>query len=38
MGEILGLNPRWTMTLPGRGRMSGMGIIEASMAIRSPTI
>ena len=33
MGEILGLNPRWTLTLPGHGRMSGMGIIEASMAI-----
>ena len=33
MGEILGLNPRWTITLPGHGRMSGMGIIEASIAI-----
>ncbi len=33
MGEILGLNPRWTMTLPGHGRMSGMGIIEAALAI-----
>jgi len=27
------LNPRWTMTLPGHGRMSGMGIIEAAAAI-----
>src|SRR5215213_8437931 len=33
MGEILGLNPRWTITLPGHGRMSGMGIIEAATAI-----
>ena len=33
MGEILGLNPRWTLTLPGHGRMSGMGIIEAATAI-----
>jgi acetyl-CoA acetyltransferase len=33
MGEILGLNPRWTMTLPAHGRMSGMGIIEAAAAI-----
>src|SRR3954468_19149269 len=33
MGEILGLNPRWTVTLPGHGRMSGMGIIEAASAI-----
>ena len=33
MGEVLGLNPRWTLTLPGHGRMSGMGIIEAATAI-----
>src|ERR1700749_1140429 len=33
MGEILGINPRWTITLPGHGRMSGMGIIEAALAI-----
>ena len=33
MGEVLGLNPRWTLTLPGHGRMSGMGIIEAAAAI-----
>ncbi len=33
MGDILGLNPRWTMTLPGHGRMSEMGIIEASVVI-----
>ena len=33
MGEVLGLNPRWTVTLPGHGRMSGMGIIEAATAI-----
>ena len=35
MGEILGLNPRWTITLPGHGRMSGMGIIEAATAINA---
>src|SRR4051812_42178275 len=33
MGEVLGLNPNWTMTLPAHGRMSGMGIIEAAMAL-----
>jgi len=33
MGEVLGLNPRWTLTLPGHGRMSAMGIIEAATAI-----
>jgi acetyl-CoA acetyltransferase len=33
MGEVLGLDPRWTMTLPPHGRMSGIGIIEAAMAI-----
>jgi acetyl-CoA acetyltransferase len=35
MGEVLGLNPRWTLTLPGHGRMSGMGIIEAAAAIEA---
>ncbi len=35
MGEVLGINPRWTVTLPGHGRMSGMGIIEAASAIAS---
>lgn len=33
MGEVLGLNPRWTIPLPAHGRMSGMGIIEACAAI-----
>ncbi len=33
MGEILGLKPRWTMPLPAHGRMSGMGVIEATMAL-----
>ncbi len=33
MGEVLGLDPRWTMTLPGHGRMAGMAIIEAAMAL-----
>jgi acetyl-CoA acetyltransferase len=35
MGEVLGLDPRWTLTLPPHGRMSGMGIIEAAMAIEA---
>ena len=33
MGEVLGLDPRWTLSLPPHGRMSGMGIIEAAMAL-----
>ena len=33
MGEILGLNPRWTLQTPAHGRMSGIAIIEAMMAI-----
>lgn len=33
MGEVLGLDPRWTLTLPGHGRMSGIGIIEATLAL-----
>lgn len=33
MGVVLGIDPRWTITLPGHGRMSGMGIIEAMMAL-----
>ncbi len=33
MGEVLGINPRWSLTLPPHGRMSGMGIIEAATAI-----
>ena len=33
MGEILGLNPRWTIQLPPHGRMSGMAIIEAAAAL-----
>ena len=33
MGEVLGLDPRWTMTLPPHGRMSGIGIIEAALAL-----
>lgn len=33
MGEVLGLNPRWTLTPPGHGRMSAMGLIEAATAI-----
>src|SRR5690606_30996094 len=33
MGQILGLNPRWTISLPPHGRMSAMGIIEAAAAL-----
>lgn len=33
MGEVLGLDPRWTVTMPAHGRMSGMGIIEATTAL-----
>jgi acetyl-CoA acetyltransferase len=35
MGEVLGLDPRWSMTLPPHGRMSGIGIIEAVLALAS---
>ena len=33
MGEVLGLDPRWTMTLPPHGRMSGIGVVEAALAL-----
>ena len=33
MGEVIGLDPRWTLTLPPHGRMSGIGIIEAATAL-----
>ena len=33
MGEVLGLDPAWSLTLPPHGRMSGIGIIEAALAI-----
>jgi len=32
MGEVLGIDPRWTMQTPAHGRMSGIAIIEAMMA------
>ena len=35
MGEVLGLDPLWTLTLPPHGRMSGIGIIEATMALEA---
>lgn len=35
MGEVLGLDPRWTIPLPGHGRMSGIGLIEAVHALTS---
>ena len=35
MGEVLGLNPRWTLQMPPHGRMSGMAIIEALLAIET---
>jgi len=33
MGEVLGINPRWSLTLPPHGRMSGIGLIEAVLAL-----
>ncbi|MFH1186166.1 MAG: thiolase family protein [Chloroflexota bacterium] len=33
MAEVLGIDPRWTLTLPAHGRMSGIGIIEAALAL-----
>ncbi len=33
MGEVLGIDPAWSVTLPPHGRMSGVGIIEAVMAL-----
>lgn len=33
MGEVLGINPRWTMQTPAHGRMSAIAIVEAMMAI-----
>lgn len=33
MGEVLGLDPQWTITLPGHGRMSGMAIVDAMLAL-----
>jgi acetyl-CoA acetyltransferase len=33
MGEVLGIDPRWTLTMPPHGRMSGMSIIEAVLAL-----
>lgn len=35
MGEILGISPRWTITLPGHGRMAAMAIIEAMVALEA---
>ncbi len=33
MGEVLGIDPRWSLTLPPHGRMSGIGLIEAVLAL-----
>jgi len=33
MGAVLGIDPTWTVQLPAHGRMSGMSIIEAMMAL-----
>jgi acetyl-CoA acetyltransferase len=33
MGEVLGIDPHWSITLPPHGRMSGIGLIEAALAI-----
>jgi len=35
MGEVLGIDPRWTLTLPAHGRMSGISIIEALAALQA---
>ena len=35
MGEILGLDPRWTLQMPPHGRMSGMSIVEAALALHT---
>ncbi len=31
--ETIGIEPRWTLQLPGHGRMSGIGIVEAMAAL-----
>src|SRR5258708_17308730 len=33
MGEVLGIDPGWSITLPPHGRMSGIGLIEAALAV-----
>ena len=33
MGEVLGIDPGWSLTLPPHGRMSGIGLIEAAIAV-----
>jgi acetyl-CoA acetyltransferase len=33
MGEIVGVSPRWSLCLPGHGRMAAIGIIEAMKAL-----
>lgn len=33
MGEVLGIDPSWSITLPPHGRMSGIGLIEAALAV-----
>ena len=33
MGEVLGIDPSWSLTLPPHGRMSGIGLIEAALAV-----
>ncbi len=35
MAEVLGIQPRWTLTLPGHGRMAGVGLIEATAALNA---
>ncbi len=36
MGEVLGLDPRWTLSMPPHGRMSGMSVVEATIALTHP--
>lgn len=33
MGAVLGIDPKWTLQMPAHGRMSGVSIIEAMMAL-----
>ena len=35
MGEILGLNPSWSLQLQAQGRMCGASIVEAALALKA---
>ena len=38
MGAVLGIDPKWTLHTPAHGRMSGIAIIEAMMALASGAV